>query len=865
MNDSIEYAREALLAQSAAYPGLAVSFGVFFLVLVVSIVVLGFVNWYRTKKARRKQFIHALSMVVLEVRLPKRLTDKDEDAGKQEKDLIAVAEQFYTNLSGINRRNEYVVLEMVSVLREISFFVTVPRRLHGFIEKQIHAQYPKASVEEVAGHNIFWPDSKVSIGRMELRKSDSLPVKTYKVLESDPLNALASALSKLDKYESAAIQLVVRPAKPAWAGKGTKIAREMQQGKSLSDVTKSGTAKVVEGVFTGLGDAISSLFTPHKDPQEREREQMDDKRDDQKRLTAFEEEMVKAIEDKSSRSGFDTQIRLLVVSSDQSQADLHLANIANSFAQYNSSELNSFTFVRPRSSRAKDTFINNYILKRFVAANAYVLNTEELVSVFHFPTKFTDIPNLKRLEAKTAPAPSDLPEEGILLGENVYRGVKRQVRMGVDDRRRHMYVIGKTGVGKTTIMKNMAAADILNGQGVCVVDPHGDFIEDMLRIIPKERAEDVVLFDPGDTERPLGLNMLEYKTPEQKDFVVDEMIAIFHKLFPPEIVGPMFEHNMRNVMLTLMADVEQPGTIAEIPRMFTDKKFQEMKIAKVTDPVVRDFWEKEMAQTSDFHKSEMLGYLVSKVGQFVENSMMRNIIGQQRSAFDVREVMDSGKILLVNLSKGKTGEINSALLGLIMVSKIQMAAMGRANMPEDERRDFYLYIDEFQNFVTDSIATILSEARKYHLNLVMAHQYISQLEREGDTKVRNAVFGNVGSMISFKVGATDAEFLEREFEPVFDQFDLINVERYHAYAKIMVNGQTSRPFSMRMFDFNEMYQQDAERAVAIRRLSRFSYGRDAKVVETDIFGRGRESAGQELGPVPPRSDNDGAADEKPLT
>ncbi len=359
--------------------------------------------------------------------------------------------------------------------------------------------------------------------------------------------------------------------------------------------------------------------------------------------------------------------------------------------------------------------------------------------------------------------------------------------MGTEDRRRHTYILGRTGSGKSWLLANMAIQDIRNGAGLCVIDPHGDLIQDILARVPKERAEDIIVFEPFDMERPLGLNMLEVDSEEQKDFAVQEMISIFYKLVTdPAMLGPMFEHNMRNAMLTLMADEEHPGTITDIPRIFTDTEFQKYKLEKVKDPVVRLFWEKEMAKTSDFHKSEMLGYLISKVGRFVENTMMRNIVGQPKSGFNFRKIMDEGKVLLVNLSKGRVGEINAKLLGLILVSKIQIAALSRADIPEEQRKDFYLYVDEFQNFITDAFSSILSEARKYKLNLIIAHQYLGQLEQQAGAQgaaskdLRDAVFGNVGTMVVFRTGAEDAEVQAKEFSPTFNEFDLVNVERFNA-------------------------------------------------------------------------------------
>lgn len=465
----------------------------------------------------------------------------------------------------------------------------------------------------------------------------------------------------------------------------------------------------------------------------------------------------------------------------------------------------------------------------------FTLNTEEMSGLWHLPLHSTEAPNIKWLTGRKAAPPANLPKSGLLLGHVAYRGTDTPVYIKEADRRRHLYIIGKSGTGKSVLLANLARQDILAGKGVCVVDPHGDLVEDILAHVPPERADDVVIFNPSDMERPIGLNMLEAKTEDQKDFAVQEMIAIFYKLFPPEMIGPMFEHNMRNVMLTLMGDVSDTGTIIDIPRMFTDDSFVKKYLVKVKDPVVRAFWEKEMAKTSDFHKSEMLGYLISKVGRFVENEMMRNIMGQQRSGFDFREIMDKQKILLVNLSKGTTGEVNAKLLGLIIVAKLQMAAMGRAELPESERKDFYLYIDEFQNFVTDSIATILSEARKYRLDLTIAHQYMGQLtDDKGRAQIRDAVLGNAGTICSGRIGPEDADVLTKEFAPVFGQFDLLNPPPYSYYTKLLIDNEASKPFSMQTYPLEP---GNRERAEAIRQLSRLKFGRDRRIVEAEILER----------------------------
>jgi type IV secretory pathway TraG/TraD family ATPase VirD4 len=410
-----------------------------------------------------------------------------------------------------------------------------------------------------------------------------------------------------------------------------------------------------------------------------------------------------------------------------------------------------------------------------------------------------------------------------------------------------MYLIGKSGTGKSQFMASMIIQDIKRGDGVCVIDPHGDLVDQVAGNIPKERVDDVVVFNPADMERPLGLNMLEAKTEDQKDFVCQEMVSIFYKLVTdPSMIGPMFEHQMRNVMLTLMADPDNPGTLTEIPRMFTDQEYADEWIAKLKDPMVRNFWEKEMAKTSDFHKSEMLGYLISKVGRFVENEMVRNIIGQAHSSFDFREIMDKKKILLVNLSKGMVGEINANLLGLIIVSKLQMSAMGRANIAEEERNDFYLYIDEFQNFVTNSIATILSEARKYRLCLIMAHQYLNQLvDNQGKSEVRDAVLGNVGTTFVARIGPEDTEILQKIYEPYFSGYDLVNSEKYTWYTKMIVDNTAVKPFTLSTFNPN-LPRGNRDLRNAIYELSRLKYGRDKALVNAEIMERANIGASSEI-------------------
>jgi len=825
---------------------------IFWLVLAAILFLIGLLFYFILADFLRKKTYapRVLDSVFLEVSMPKENSDKEQEPQKEEKDMIGIAEQFFATIGSATHGrglkdfmgiNEYISFELAAYNKRISFYINVPRHLLSLVEKQLHAQYPNAQIETTKPYNIFAKNSFVSASEFALQKNYSFPIRTYKSMEADPMNSITNSLSKLGEGEGAAIQLLISPAHSHWQSKPRHYALEIQQGRNPDSVTSSWPLKILNGTFRVLGTIIDELMGPNKKNQEQyNRPGYMDQSGYNKplQLTPMQQEMIKKFEEKTSKAGFKFNLRVLTSSADQATSEANLRNIQSSFMQYSMPPFNGFRVLRKNHRKV----VADYVFRIFRNTRE-VLNTEEITSLWHLPTRFTETPNIKWLSAKKAPAPVNTPQEGMLLGRNIFRGVETKVHIMRDDRRRHQYIIGRTGTGKTELMKNMAIQDIKNGEGVCIVDPHGDFVEDVLQYVPKERADDVILFQPFDMERPLGLNMLEIKNEEMKDFAVQEMIAIFMKLFPPEMIGPMFEHNMRNVMLTLMEDKQSPGTLADIPRMFTDTDFQKYKVSKVKDPIVRAFWEKEMAKTSDFHKSEMLGYLISKVGRFVENEMMRNIIGQGKSAFDFRDVMDNQKILLINLAKGKTGEVNAKLLGLIIVSKIQMAAMSRADIPEDQRKDFYLYVDEFQNFVTDSFATILSEARKYRLNLIMAHQFISQLttEKEGssatDSRMKDAVFGNAGTIMSFRIGVEDAEIIAKEFAPVFNEFDVINIDRYNAYLKLMINGAGSRPFNI------ETYPKPAgankEQAELIKNLSRLKHGKPRAEIQSEILQRTR--------------------------
>jgi len=786
-------------------------------VLVLIVFAVGGYFWYANgrQKLFRGQTTSAVDRQLFLITLPKEI--KEEEKNKEIKDLIAPAEILLRNLHSIQDsfKGEHITLEIIARGGLVGFYISVPSKLGTLLEKQVTAQYPEAVVEEVEDPNIFPEQGQVAAAQLKLKKESAYPILTYKVFENEALNALTNALSKLNEdTEGAAIQLSIRPVSDRWQKRGRMIAGALQQGKPAKSITG--------GVMEGL----QGLMTPGKKDEAAKEES--------KKLTPTQEKVVEAIGEKSSKAGFEVRVRVIAASPTREEAQINLNNILSSFHQYGSSANNRFVLDKLPEHK----IISQFIFRLFSLGRSYVLNTEEIATLWHLPNVHLDTPNIRWLRAKRLAPPDDLPKEGIVLGRNVYRGTENMIRIKEDDRRRHIYCIGKTGTGKTTWMQNLALQDILRGHGVCVIDPHGDMIDWLMTRIPKERVDDVIHFYPPDLERPMGLNMLEAGSASQKDMVVAEMISIFYKLFDPtganQVIGPMFEHYMRNAMLALLADDETGATLIEIPRMFTDKEFREYKLSKITDPAVRQFWVQEYPQSQRGQQSaDMLSYVISKIGRFLSNEMMRNIVGQARSAFDIRRVMDDSKILLVNLAKGLTGDINSNLLGFILVSKIQMAALSRADVPESERKDFYLYIDEFQNVTTDSVATILSEARKYHLNLVVAHQFVAQLEE----KIRDAVLGNVGTMVSFRIGAPDTEVIGKEFAPAVSENDLLNIENRNAYIKLMVDGAATKPFNLTALP--PMGTPNPKVMDALKKLSRLKYGRDRRIVDMEIRERGR--------------------------
>ncbi|MFZ2193024.1 MAG: TraM recognition domain-containing protein [Candidatus Moraniibacteriota bacterium] len=767
-------------------------------------------------------------------KLNKSEEEKSKD-GESWKGEIGAMEQMLTAFSSIKDTHSFfkklmygspcISLEIAkpSKSEEIIFFIAVPKKYRENIEKQINSFFPYASLERAADYNIFSPGSKTVTSIIKLKNKPALPIRTYESQKMDPLNAIANAISKLEnETEGAGIQLIIKPAGTLWRSEGKKIAHKMQQGKRLEDADKSFGAHV----FDGIGEVFSTMLSSGK----KDESGMDKNKTVQ--LTPEEQELVKGIEKKASKTGFETNIRLVASAATSERAQEILSHLENAFSQYENGDINCFKVKRGNNQITAYDFI----FRNFKPEEGMILGVEEIASIFHIPISTTEAPKIKWLKANAAPPPVGIPNEGILIGFNEYRGVKTDIRLTESDRRRHLYAIGQTGTGKTTILQEMAKQDAREGRGFCFIDPHGDAIEDILASIPKERAQDVVFFDPSDVERPFGLNMMEYdpEHPEQMTFVINEMIGIFDQLYDLKATGgPMFEQYMRNAMFLVMSDPESGSTLMEISKVLADEEFRAMKISKCTNQTVVDFWTKEAEKAGgDAALANMVPYITSKLTPFISNDMMRPIISQQKSTINFREIMDNKKILLVALSKGKIGEINARLLGMVIVGKILMAALGRTNIAENDRVDFYLYLDEFQNVTTNSIAQILSEARKYRLCLNIAHQFIAQLKEE----ISKAVFGNIGSMILYRVGPEDAEFLEKQVAPVFTRNDLVNVDNHKGFAKVLINGVLTKPFNIEGFAPTKGSQEIAN---AIKELSRLTYGRDRHIVNQEIIARTR--------------------------
>jgi len=787
----------------------------YFITFAIVIVIVAFVIafFFISKNLQKKRLSKALGLRLLLIRLPQKTSKEfptETRAAEAWKEEINLSSQLFSILAGL--KSAFGLEAAVHHIgEEIFFYAAVPKESMEFVSRQIEGLWKEAKVEQIDDYNVFNPSGVNQGVYLKQKLSYALPIRTYSEANLDTFAPILSGLSKINEVgEGAAIQILVRPAPASTKKTISQMIENLKRGERFEDILKGGLIK-----FKDIEKAIR--------PEEKEKTEK-----------IIDEEAIKTLDSKINKPLLSVNLRILVSAPSQYQADTILESITGGFSQFSAPLRQELKIIKPRNFQK---LIYQFSFREFDENQSMILSTEELTSVFHLPASSTAIPKIKWLKSKEAAPPANLPTKGILIGETFFRNEQKSVYITEDDRRRHIYIVGQTGTGKSTLMTNMVVNDIRQNKGVAIIDPHGDLIETILGLIPGKRMDEVIVFDPSDRLRPLGINMLEYdfNRPEEKTFIVNEMQSIFNKLFLAETMGPMFEQYMRNALLLLMEDIpNEPATLMEVARVFTDADFRQKKLARIFNPTVIDFWEKEAIKAGgEASLANMTPYITSKFNNFTSNDYMRPIIGQPKSAFNFRQVMDEGKILLVNLSKGKIGEINANLLGMIITGRILMAALSRVDLSENKRRDFNLYIDEFQNFTTESIATILSEARKYALNLTMAHQFVAQLTE----KIRDAVFGNVGSIISFRVGAQDAEFLVKQFEPVFSENDLVNIDNFNAYVKILIAGQTSRPFNIKTL---VPERGDRETADRIKEMSRSRYGKDRQEVEVEILKRLRE-------------------------
>lgn len=779
---------------------------------------------------KNKDLRKSLGMKLFEIILPEG--ERNTPGGGVEKDfkkIIAVMEQFYAGMLSISDGRDnlpgknYFTLEisLSNESDEIVFYSAVPGDKEDLLEKQLLALYPKARLKEIKDDYNIFNDTGASVGAYaEFTESQVFPIKTYEAFENDTLPVILNVFSKLKKDgEGAALQFVITPVGDYFLKKYGSVLDQIKRGVSIKEATN---------IAWGFGGAFAKVIgelvfggSAKKKEEDGETKKID-------------ESAIKRLTDKIGNTIVNSNIRVIASADTANRAEEILSDVESAFNQFTLAGSNGITFQAMKSRRELRKLFHEFSYRTFSYDHPLPLNIKELSSLIHFPIGATDSPQLKQGKSATAPAPLAMSKEGVFLGTNKYRHLETPIFLASEDRMRHFYVIGQTGTGKTTLLKNMIVQDMEAGNGVCMIDPHGTDIMDILANVPPERINDVIYFDPADMGRPMGLNMLEYdpRFPEQKTFVVNELLAIFNKLFDMKISGgPMFEQYFRNSALLVMEHPESGNTLIDIGRVMSDKEYRSMKLSHCKNPLITQFWENAVRTTGDQSLANFVPYITNKFDVFLSNDFMRPIVSQERSSFNFRDIMDSKKIFLINLSKGRLGDINASLLGLILVGKILMAALSRVDaIGVREVPDFYLYIDEFQNVTTDSISTILSEARKYRLGLNLAHQYIKQLE-DG---IKNAVFGNVGSVAVYRVGSEDAEFLAKQFEPVFTPRDIISIDNYNCYIKMLIRGQPAKPFSM---EVPRDKKGDREHAGKVKEFSRMKYGRDRAEVEAEMMKR----------------------------
>ncbi len=771
----------------------------------------------------------ALHMTLYEVTLPFAGAQAGEQVGAF-KDTIAAMERFYLGMlpldSAPSSRYGHFSLELVlsNFSNDIVFYVAVEEHMKDLFVKQLIGTFPTAKIEEHAGDYNIFNEFGTSVGSYaEFTSNFVYPIGDGESSVQDPFTTILNSFTKIERDgEGAAIQLVVYPDPDKVIGKVKHALGQIKQGVAVSRATD---------IPLSTGGVIAKSFTEFFHSQVKGEKK--ESESNQKAADAASK-ATELMEQKIASPLMRANLRVVVSAPNKDRAEAIRLSIESAFNQFIRPQSNGLKFTHAEKGRLQE-LLRSFTFRDINDSEALIFNTKELATIYHLPVGISqkEAPQLKTVKASSAPAPTDLPSEGTIIGINKFRGEEHEIRLTPADRLRHLYVIGQTGAGKSVFLKSLILQDIKAGYGACFIDPHGSDVQDVLSAIPKERIEDVIYFDPSYMARPFALNMLEYDInhPEQKIFVVNEMLAIFKKLYSssPESMGPAFEQYFRNATMLVMEDPETGNTLLDIPRVLADANFRNLKLSRCKNPIVVQFWRDIATKTSgESGLQNMIPYITNKFDVFISNDIMRPIIAQEKSSFNFREIMDQKKILLVNLSKGKLGEMNANLLGLIIIGKFLMAAMSRVDSFGIKLPDFYLYVDEFQNVATPSISAILSEARKYGLSLNIAHQFIGQLPED----IKDAVFGNVGNMVTFRVGTEDAEFLELQYAPIFKSSDIMKIENLNAYAKILINGKPVPPFNISLI---MPPRGNPEIIEQLRNLSFLKYGRDRKTVDDAIL------------------------------
>ena len=799
-------------------------------VILVIFVAIFYARFLR-KEREKSRYERALKMVPLLIHLPPS-TDDIQGGGRDERDVtneaISQAQVMYsiiastltTNMKARFLGQEHLSFEIISVRGTIKYYTLVPYDKVEIVKQAVTSAYPTARLERTARENIFSKKSGISGvvgGELRLKKDYIYPINTYEDSKRDASMAILNAMSLAKDDEGVAVQILVRPTGDDWTKNSLNRVQSLKDG---------GTKKTSFSNGNIVRDIIEA---PFRVPEAHEKIESEER----KPLTNLQQEEIAAIENKTKFPAFEVLVRIVASADNRAKAESMLGGVVTAFSQFDSPAYNGFRLDVLRDVRkvARDYILRTFPLKE----RTNILNSVELASIFHLPEQ-KDIPTsrVERQLTKQVDGPARLAEEGLLLGVNEFRGEQKKIYLDDDDRRRHMYIIGQTGMGKSVLLENLAFQDMCNGKGFAFIDPHGDAVEAILQRVPEERIDDVIYFDPADIEHPVGMNMFEFANEDQKDFIVQEGISMLQSLFDPSnqgFFGPRGQHMFRNAALLLMSD-PNGATFIDIPQCFTDPEFVKEKLKYVTDKAVYDYWTKEFpASQKSNDAGEVITWFASKWGPFLSNTIMRNTLGQIKSGFNIREIMDNKKIFLVNLSKGRLGDINANLLGMIFVMKFQQAAMSRQDIPERDRKDFCLYVDEFQNFATDSFESILSEARKYRLNLIVANQFMTQLT----DKIREALLGNVGTIICGRIGVTDADLMVKAFSPVFTAEDLTKTANHEAICKVMMFGMPSSPFTMKLLA--PMGDANEELMANLKAYTATKYGRSRADVEREIRER----------------------------